>query len=241
MAAASAASLPALLALWVGGCGVASSPDDASAPVDLGGAAVDLASPTVGRDAASPRDGAVTSPGWELTVYYTAVESFHHGAPQAITGCTSMDCAHGTVALGAWPADFIAAVMSEGAGRITSTPAGKYLNWASDTGFWLDSAPRDARGEALRPFVSCAHQSAPFFTPIAIVACGVDSATMQPIDAGACARLRGAAWQVLDRFGPGFGGARHLDLYIGEEDRADFENQSPLVITTRAAVVAEGP
>jgi hypothetical protein len=55
-----------------------------------------------------------------------------------------------------------------------------------------------------------------------------------------CARLRAARWTVRDEFTPGLGGARHIDLYIGEEDRRDFTEESPNYVTCNDARIAVG-
>src|SRR5690349_5731087 len=68
-----------------------------------------------------------TDGGWQVTVYYTAVQKYHHGTPRTVTGCRGLNCAHGTADLGSYPADFVAAVQSEGTGLTT---AGPYLNWS---------------------------------------------------------------------------------------------------------------
>ncbi|NYE71422.1 hypothetical protein BKA15_002751 [Microlunatus parietis] len=95
--------------------------------------------------------------GWEVTVYYTAVESFHHGEPIAVTGCPVLDCENGDDPLGRYPSDFVTAVKDEGTGRITSGKhAGRYLNWSHGVGYWLDTEARNSYGDALRPFSSAA-------------------------------------------------------------------------------------
>ncbi|HET8640734.1 MAG TPA: hypothetical protein VFM37_02285, partial [Pseudonocardiaceae bacterium] len=89
---------------------------------------------------------------WLVTVYYTAVESFHRGDPVEVTGCVRRGCKNRDEPLGRYPGGFAEAVREEGSGRITDgAHAGKYLNWSHDIGYWLDSAPRTAHGEALEP------------------------------------------------------------------------------------------
>src|SRR3954452_14806433 len=96
----------------------------------------------------------VDESGWRTSVYYTAVESFHHDSKSTVKGCLDFDCTR-RGKIGNYPTSFIRAVKSEGTGRITSGPhAGMYLNWSFDVGYWLDSAPRDSYGNALIPFVS---------------------------------------------------------------------------------------
>ncbi|WP_326595220.1 hypothetical protein [Streptomyces sp. NBC_01803] len=87
-----------------------------------------------------------------VTVRYRAVESFRDGEPVPVTGCPVLDCARGEAELGSCPQDFVAAVETEGAGRVDRGPhAGAYLNWSWDGGYWLDSAPRDSQGRPPEP------------------------------------------------------------------------------------------
>ncbi|GAC1610365.1 MAG: hypothetical protein NVS3B26_16720 [Mycobacteriales bacterium] len=180
---------------------------------------------------------------WEITVYYTAVQSYHHGPPEAVRGCPVQRCERGHSSLGSFPSDFVHAVQDEGTGRITTGPhAGRYLNWAYGTGFWLDTVPADARGSRLLPWRSAAVDAAvaPFGTRVAVRGCGRDSASGDSIDPGMCRRLRLAHWAVTDRFSPGLGGRHHVDLYVGEENQPDFVNSSPEVIDTAGAQVVLG-
>src|SRR5689334_23440564 len=64
----------------------------------------------------SPPPDSTTSAGWTLTVYYTAVEQFHHGAAVPVTGCLVVNCVQGHDALGSHPKDFVDAVRTEGSG-----------------------------------------------------------------------------------------------------------------------------
>jgi hypothetical protein len=177
------------------------------------------------------------SPGWEITVYYTAVEEYHDGTPRRVTGCRVLDCAYGNDDLGGYPADFVTAVRDEGTGRIT---AGGYLNWSYDVGYWLDSAPRGSAGAALRPYVSAAADPGVLApgTRFRITDCGrQDDGSRLP--AAACETLRGAGWRVEDEFTPGLGGARHLDVYIGPETGPDF-TESDLYVTLTGATLRIG-
>jgi hypothetical protein len=174
------------------------------------------------------------SGGWTITVYYTAVQRYHSGAATTVTGCPRLDCSHGTSNLGEYPKDFVAAVHDEGTGVTT---AGRYLNWSYDTGYWIDSAPRDTAGRALRPFESAAAdpQVLKANTRFTIAACGrADDGSMPPADV--CAKLRAAHWTITDEFTPGFGGKKHIDAYIGEETGPGFTD-SPWYLTLEAAVL----
>jgi hypothetical protein len=130
------------------------------------------------------------SPGWRLHLFYTAVEKYHHGAPAEISGCFSMSCTVNR-ALGAYPADFLAAVRAQGSGLISYGKfARHFLNWSESLGYRLDTSPR-ANGLALRRFhtVESGSPQLSAGTSFRIVACGSGSA---------CARLRTVKWTVAE-------------------------------------------
>jgi hypothetical protein len=189
-----------------------------------------------GRDAdAAPEAGALT-PGWHLTTYFSAVESFFAGAPVAVTGCLDVDCSSGgdpDNVLGDFPDDFVDTVQAEGTGRIDSGPsAGRFLNWSAGqpgSGFWLDDAPRDAQGTPLVAYVSAAaHPSYAYGATFSIVDCGVDQTTAQPMNAAACGDFQKATWEVRDRF-ENDAEVRHVDLYIGLQTEADMNDDPHFV------------
>ncbi|GAA3921102.1 hypothetical protein Aau02nite_35030 [Amorphoplanes auranticolor] len=195
------------------------------------------AAPAAPAPVSSPARTAAVSSGWEITVYYTAVQSFHGGDPETVTGCRGLDCAHGDDDLGEYPAGFVAAVKDEGTGR---TAAGTYLNWSYDIGYWLDTAARDAAGAPLRPFVSAAADPGvlPRGATFRIAGCGrTDDGAAA--DGTVCAALRRARWTVTDEFTPGLGGSRHVDLYIGEETGPGFTD-SPWYLTLTGASLRLG-
>ncbi|MFI6040487.1 hypothetical protein ACIA8C_02570 [Nocardia sp. NPDC051321] len=156
---------------------------------------------------------------WTVTAYYTAVESYHDGPRETVHGCTDIDCADSDAQLGDLPSDFVDAVRDEGTGRITSgSNAGAYLNWSYDSGFWLDSHPRDAAGEILQPFHSAAADGLEPGTRLRLTDCGI----FDPEATMICTKFQAAEWSIGDEFIPGSSGPHHLDLYIGEETAADF-------------------
>ena len=175
---------------------------------------------------------------WKLVTFYTPVESYHAGAPQAVTGCASgsQDCSHGSAPLGSYPGDFLQAVRDNGTGRITGGRyAGKFLSYDAQAGYSIDSANTDDSGAPVRPFVSAAaDEGIPLGTSFRVQDCGVDSSDGSRIDAGVCSRLMSASWVVVERSGEA-AGSRELDLYIGEENRPDFDSVEPLVIGTVGA------
>jgi len=186
-----------------------------------------------------PSASAVTSFGWTVTVYYTAVESYHSGRPTRVTGCPVIDCVRGNADLGTYPADFVTAVKDEGTGR---TAAGRYLNWSSDTGYWLDAAPRDTAGRPLRPFESAAADRNVLAagSRFAIVDCGREQGGGS-IAADVCAKLRSVRWVITDEFTPGLGGPRHVDVYIGEETGPRFTDSPWYTTLVNATLSTTGP
>jgi hypothetical protein len=175
--------------------------------------------------------------GWTLAAVYTAVESFHTGARQPVTGCPpgADECSNGTAALGSYPGDFLDAVRSQGAGRLTSGRyAGQYLTWDADSGYAVDAAVLDASEAPMRPFVSAgADPSIALGTAFQVLDCGVDRVSAHPVDPGVCARIRAASWVVRAPARQAAGG-RALELYIGEEDGPGFA-AGPLPVRTVSA------
>lgn len=167
--------------------------------------------------ALSSCSGSSSGDGWEVTVYYTAVASFHGGATERVLGCLRLECSKGSDDLGEYPKSFVTAVHDEGTGRIGD---GRYLNWSVDVGYWLDTAPRDSGGGVLEPWRTAAAdpdvlKAGKRFT---ITGCG----DAEDVPAAVCDRMRAAQWTVRDEFTPGLGGEKHVDVYIGEETGPGF-------------------
>lgn len=190
---------------------------------------------TTPRATAAPTATASPTPApgaWTLAVYYTAVESFHTGPAQAVTGCRpgADECSNGTDPLGSYPADFLDAVRSQGAGRITAGKyAGRYLTWDADSGYAVDTAALDQSDAPLRPFVSAGAGDPGIAagTAFSVLDCGV------PADAAGCARLRSANWVVTGTTRRA-ADAHTVELYVGEEDGPGF-GAGPLIIHSHNA------
>lgn len=184
-------------------------------------------------------DHSEASGSYLVTVYYTAVESYHHGRLVTVRGNRSPEETSGGESLGDYPSDFVAAVESEGTGRLTTgAQAGRYLNWSYDTGFWLDDIPANAYGAPLQPFQTAAADEAalPRGTRFRLQPPLRQDDGLPPEDSAA-RRLLETEWTVQDQFTPGLGGAHHLDLYIGEEDRPHFTESSPLYLTLEEVMI----
>jgi hypothetical protein len=208
-----------LTAVLLAGCGGEPVPpalagETPGHPPETGAYPGEVSQPPVPGVSGSP----VPLPGWEVTVYYTAVETLHTDGKAAVTGCPTIDCAKGRDQrpLGSFPASFVQAVKDEGTGR---TADGRYLNWSYDTGYWMDTAPRDTAGRPLRPWRSAAADGDALRagTRFTIVRCGTAEVTAE-----VCARLKAPTWTIVDEFTPGLGGGRHVDVYIGEETGPGF-------------------
>jgi hypothetical protein len=176
----------------------------------------------------------VPQPGtWEIEVYYTPVESFHHGAPQTIKGCgptAPSSCSNGSTPLGTYPSDFLQAVQSNDDGRITSGPyTGKFLSWDDTDGWSIDDANLEDTGKPMQPWVTAAAPDGiAFGTRFQVLSCGVDIDKGSPANPSVCAELMNAHWVVGDNTGSP-AGTRDIELYVGEENAPNFEN-SGLVI-----------
>jgi len=226
-----------LLALSLGGCGTdggvtPAAPVPQQSPASLKVWTV----PSISAAAlASPAAPALpTSAGWSVTVYYTAVQKFHHGDKVKVTGCPEPGCDDDNADLGSYPQDFVRAVKAEGSGRIAT---GRYLNWSFDLGYWLDTATRDSTGQPLEPFVSAAADPGELRrgTRFTIAGCGTATAGAAP-SATVCAALRAAKWLVTDDFTPGLGGSREIGVYIGPETGPGFTG-SDWYVTLRGATL----
>lgn len=184
----------------------------------------------------------VTSGGWTLLAIFTAVESYHlDGGGEQVRGCAlgaARTCGNGTSDLGTYPGDFVTAVEEEGTGRITTGRyAGNYLAWDSVKGFSLDTMPLDDNGTPLRAFVSAAADDGiTLMTQIRVLDCGVDTNTLEPLSSSVCARFSTPDWVVVDRSGDA-AGSHSLSLYVGEEDRPDFDFATSYVTSTVGARV----
>ena len=77
----------------------------------------------------------------------------------------------------------------------------------------------------------------PVGTHVRITSCGRNGDGTAP-DPQVCAAFRSADWQIRDEFTPGLGGAHHIDLYLGNEDRPDYTSASPFWVTFVGATVA---
>lgn len=173
---------------------------------------------------------------WKLTVYYTPVEKYHAGDMQQILGCTQSSCAEGQVSLGEHPSSFLEIVRLEGVGRLTEgTYAGSYLHWTPQMGYWLTAAPLDAQGNTLIPFRSAASDATvKFGTEFKIVDCGVRLPGGQSLSWATCEQIMNRQWVVTDRFHDD-SKPKHIDLYIGEEDRENFLYSNPFVFSLEKA------
>ena len=192
-----------------------------------GAGSASTSSPTTSATAPS------ASSGWRITVYYTAVMAFYSGSPQTVYGCSDLVCSKKNAYLGIFPSDFVNVVKTEGTGKIAN---GSFLNWSIDVGYWMDSAPRDAQGNALVAYQSAAADpSITYGKTFRVLSCGADTETKTPTDAAVCSTYQAPKWLVSDRFTAGAVG-KHVDLYIGEQDSVNFTAKAQIIDASNAAL-----
>jgi 3D (Asp-Asp-Asp) domain-containing protein len=173
---------------------------------------------------------------WTLTVYWTPVEREYPRA--SLERLTSCDAA---IDLGMHDSGFVDDVAgrngkpAQGWGRVATPLANgdEYIGW--DEGrecFVTSAAPRDAIGKELVPFVTMAGDPSVVKpgTLVHITDCGTD--TGAAVDPHVAARLTGSSWVVTDTGVTG----RHLDMYIGEQDRAEMA-ASPFYVSLEGAAL----
>ncbi len=179
---------------------------------------------------ASPSTAAAgqATAGWHLTVYYTPVESYHGAPLKPIADCAG-------AALGQHSADFLDHVQTEGFGRVVAPVRGsRYLGWDFDRHCWFMAAtPVGANDRPLRAWASMAAAPGALATGTGVRVIGCGSNVPDTV----CARVEAAHWTVDDRCSNGCSDPRHLDLYIGEEDQPQFQDQSPNYFEAHGAVV----
>ncbi|WP_067820695.1 hypothetical protein [Actinomadura kijaniata] len=235
--------------LAIAGCGTASGAPTANVPPPTAppAPAASTAAPLQDAPRAAPPEATRSNrplrilgkrASWRITTYYTAVQSFHGGRLTEVRGCPRLHCKWGKTPLGKYPADFLKVIKMEGSGRITEGPTrGRYLNWSSSVGWWLDSSTRDSRARPLRAWSSAAADRDVLARGqrFAVADCG-RTAGGRPLPAKVCDRFRSATWTVTDVFRPGWGGEHHADVYIGEETGPGFA-RSPYYTTLKGATI----
>lgn len=177
------------------------------------------------------------SAGWQLRLFFTAASSYYHGAAVRVTGCADVTCRPSAVDLGRYPRGFVAAVRTQGSGRIDSgAHRGRYLDWNAARGYWLDTVPRGPGAGPLQPFVSVI-SSTPQLSPhtaLRVASCGAGSRAGW---AAVCARLRASSWSVAAVALPAV--RRTVRLYIGTENQPRFA-AGAWADTFRSAVLRVG-
>ncbi|WP_320783384.1 hypothetical protein [Streptomyces sp. CRN 30] len=168
--------------------------------------------------------------GYTLTVYFTPSEAYYDGPRRDIRD----KVCPGEELPDAFPADYLERVDLEGFGR---TARGDYLGWDFDEHcyFATDEPPVGSHDNALVPWRSVAANHLPYGTEIRIGDCGPG------VPGDICARVKAAHWRVDDLCSIGCDDTNHLDLYIGEQTRADLEDEDYYFVTEGATVRARAP
>jgi hypothetical protein len=181
--------------------------------------------------------------GWEVTVYYSAVEHLHNGPIKKVVGCLQRGCDTRQEYIGYYPSDFVDAVEFLGSGLLEHGPHdGRYLNWAPKEGFWVDLVPRDSSGGILVPFVSAAA------SPDVLGA----GSTFEVADCGrrhdgsavpkmTCDALSAPLWTVADEIDPepGVDEGQQVSLFVGDETAAVARGDNPYAAMIGADITME--
>ncbi|MFE0462900.1 hypothetical protein ACFW1A_26965 [Kitasatospora sp. NPDC058965] len=171
-----------------------------------------------------------TQDGYTLTVYFTPSQAHYHGPERNIhdRACPGQNPPD------TFPADFLDRVGLEGFGK---TVHGDYLGWdfTQHCYFSTSTPPVGSHENPLVPWQSVAANHLSPGSRIRVLDCG------QGLSPDTCSRVKSANWHVDDLCSIGCDDAKHLDLYIGEQTRADLEDQDSYFVTTNARVLAEIP
>ncbi|MFD0355485.1 hypothetical protein ACFVHW_17375 [Streptomyces sp. NPDC127110] len=177
-----------------------------------------------------PRTNTASQGGYTLTVYFTPSEAHYRGPRRSIR---DQACAGHHLPDG-FPADYLERVGLEGFGK---TARGDYLGWDFDRHcyFATSNPPVGSGDNALVPWQSVAANHLSPGTRIRVSDCGPG------VSGRICARVKSAHWRVDDLCSIGCDSAKHLDLYIGEQTRADIEDEDFYFVTTGAVIQADPP
>ncbi|MFG2623252.1 hypothetical protein ACGFXC_37165 [Streptomyces sp. NPDC048507] len=168
--------------------------------------------------------------GYTLTVYFTPSEALYRGPRRSIRdhACAGQNLPD------TFPADYLDRVDLEGFGK---TVRGDYLGRDFDRRcyFTTRTPPQGSHDNTLVPWQSVAANHLPPGTSIHVTDCGPGLST------DICARVKAAHWRVDDLCSIGCDDTKHLDLYIGEQTRADIEDEDFYFVTKGATIRADTP
>ncbi|KIZ14640.1 hypothetical protein [Streptomyces natalensis] len=177
-----------------------------------------------------PQTDTVPQGGYTLTVYFTPSEAYHHGPRRSIRGqvCAGQSLPY------SFPADYLERVRLEGFGK---TARGDYLGWDFDRHcyFATRTPPMGSHDNALVPWQSVAANHLSTGTQIRVTDCGPG------VPGEVCTRVKSAHWRVDDLCSIGCDDVKHLDLYIGEQSRADIEDEDFYFVTKGATIQTSTP
>ncbi|MGW7313772.1 hypothetical protein [Streptomyces sp. NPDC054854] len=178
-----------------------------------------------------PQADTAPQAGYTLTVYFTPSEAYYDG-PRRDIG--SRSCTGRHLPDTSFPADYLERVGLEGFGK---TARGNYLGWDFDKHCYFSTStpPVGSHENVLVPWQSVAANHLSPGTRIHVTDCGPG------VSREICNRVKSAPWQVDDLCSIGCDNAKHLDLYIGEQTRADIEDEDFYFVTTSAAIRTAAP
>ena len=163
--------------------------------------------------------------GYLITSYWTVREEFYHGEKIPVRDSSG-------ALLGYYKRDFIEDVMVEGWGKGDGVGNdGTYLGYDPELGFLKSPEPLDAYGSPLIPWRAIAAPPQ-IMRWTAVFIANFDAGEEVAEEVGS--KLLSSVFVVTDR-GPSVVG-RHIDIYVGEQDRPDM-NESPYALYIQNATV----
>ena len=162
--------------------------------------------------------------GYLITSYWTVREEFYRGEKVLVRDSSGK-------LLGYYRSDFLEDVMVEGWGKGDGIGNdGSYLGYDPELGFIKSPEPLDAYGSPLIPWKTVA--ALPHLRKGTIILI-IGFTSSEELSEDVIDKLLTSRFTVSDRGGLT---GRHIDIYIGEQDRADM-NESPYALYIQNATI----
>ena len=162
--------------------------------------------------------------GYLITSYWTVREEFYRGEKVPVRDSSGK-------LLGYYRSDFLEDVMVEGWGKGDGIRNdGSYLGYDPELGFIKSPEPLDAYGSPLIPWKTVA---APPHLRKGTIITIIGFTSSEELSEDIIDKLLTNRFMVSDRGGLT---GRHIDIYIGEQDRADM-NESPYALYIQNATI----
>ena len=163
--------------------------------------------------------------GYLITSYWTVREEFYRGEKVPVRDSSGK-------LLGYYRRDFLEDVMVEGWGKGDGVGNdGSYLGYDPELGFIKSPEPLDAYGSPLIPWKTVA---APTHLRKGTIILIIGFTSSEELSEDVIDKLLTSKFMISDR-GASLTG-RHIDIYVGEQDRADM-NESPYALYIQNATI----